>query len=104
MSRSLPSAITVQARLPCTRRSGCGGPCHDRELGSGSGEATARVWPSHEPAPVRGVGQREIVFGFARQVGIIVLTGTSRPAHMRLDLGAEQLTLEPADLRTLLGA
>lgn len=66
MSRSLPSAITVQARLPCTRRSGCGGPCHDRELGSGSGEATARVWPSHEPAPVRGVGQREIVFGFAR--------------------------------------
>ena len=45
----------------------------------------------------------EIVFAFARQVQMIVLTGTSSEAHMRADLSAGELTLDPPELRTLLG-
>lgn len=45
----------------------------------------------------------EVVFAFARQTGIIVLTGTADPAHMKADLAAGQLVLDPPELRTLLG-
>lgn len=45
----------------------------------------------------------EIVFAFARQVGMIVLTGTSNAGHMRADLAAGELVLDPPELRTLLG-
>lgn len=44
----------------------------------------------------------EVVFAFARQSGILVLTGTSDRAHMRADLGAGDLALDPIELRTLL--
>jgi diketogulonate reductase-like aldo/keto reductase len=60
-----------------------------------------------ETAPVKALCQRtgrsaaELVFSFARQVGMLPLTGTSNPAHMRLDLGALDVALEAADLEVL---
>ena len=60
-------------------------------------------------APVVALARRhdcsvpELVFAFARQLGIIVLTGTSNEAHMRADLAAGERTLEPAEVQTLLG-
>jgi diketogulonate reductase-like aldo/keto reductase len=43
----------------------------------------------------------ELVFAFARQIGMLPLTGTSSPEHMRLDLDALDFRLEPADLHLL---
>ena len=40
----------------------------------------------------------ELVFAFARQVGMLPLTGTSNAEHMRLDLAALDLPLAPADV------
>ena len=51
---------------------------------------------------VTGLAQRanatsaQVVFAFARAVGILPLTGTSDPEHMKQDLAARELTL-PAD-------
>ncbi len=43
----------------------------------------------------------ELVFRFARGVGMLPLTGTSNEAHMRLDLSAVEHALEPADVHWL---
>lgn len=58
--------------------------------------------------PVKQLAERlqrtpeQLVFAFARQVGMLPLTGTSSPAHMGLDLSALDIRLEPADLDLLL--
>ncbi|MBI4951119.1 MAG: aldo/keto reductase [Myxococcales bacterium] len=43
----------------------------------------------------------EVVFRFALALGIIPLTGTSRPEHMRADVACDSFALEPAELRAL---
>lgn len=43
----------------------------------------------------------EVVFAFARQLGIVPLTGTSQAAHMRLDLASLQLELDARDVAIL---
>jgi len=43
----------------------------------------------------------EVVFAFARQLGLLPLTGTSNQDHMRVDLSSVDLTLSPSDLTTL---
>jgi len=43
----------------------------------------------------------ELVFAFARQLGMLPLTGTSSEQHMRLDLAAVELPLAPPDLALL---
>lgn len=48
-----------------------------------------------------GRSAAELVFAFARQVGMLPLTGTSSPEHMRLDLRALELSLEPADVELI---
>lgn len=48
-----------------------------------------------------GVTLPELVFAFARQSGMLVLTGTSNVAHMQKDLAAGSLGLEPHELETL---
>ncbi len=48
-----------------------------------------------------GRSAAELVFGFARQIGVLPLTGTSSAEHMRLDLGALEFSLEPADIQAL---
>jgi diketogulonate reductase-like aldo/keto reductase len=43
----------------------------------------------------------QVVFRFALQVGMIPLTGTSSPAHMREDLAAVEFALEPEEVRAI---
>lgn|SRR5208282_2357635 len=43
----------------------------------------------------------QIVFSFARGVGILPLTGTSNAEHMQQDLASRELTLPPEALRTI---
>jgi diketogulonate reductase-like aldo/keto reductase len=45
-----------------------------------------------------GRSTAELVFAFARQVGMLPLTGTSSAEHMRLDLGSLELSLEQAEI------
>ncbi len=44
-----------------------------------------------------------VVFNFAMRVGMLPLTGTSDPAHMRDDLSARDFELTPEDVATLEG-
>jgi diketogulonate reductase-like aldo/keto reductase len=56
---------------------------------------------------VRAIARRhrktpaEVIFRFAQQVGMIPLTGTSRPERMRLDLAVESFTLDASELAVL---
>jgi len=43
----------------------------------------------------------QIIFGFARQVGMLPLTGTTSPQHMRDDLATGELALDPQELATI---
>ena len=45
-----------------------------------------------------GTGLAQVVFRFAMQVGMLPLTGTTNPQHMKDDLQAEQLTLTAEDM------
>lgn len=54
-----------------------------------------------ELAAQRGCSPAEIVFGFALCVGMLPLTGTSSPEHMRLDLAAQRLALEPHEIEAI---
>jgi len=49
---------------------------------------------------VKRVGRTpaQVVFRFAQQVGMIPLTGTTDPAHMREDLAAGEFTLSDDDV------
>jgi len=48
-----------------------------------------------------GRSAAELTFRFALDVGMLPLTGTSSAEHMRLDLGALDFALEPADVEML---
>ena len=48
-----------------------------------------------------GVPRETVVFRFAMQVGMIPLTGTSNPQHMRDDLRADEITLTDADVHAI---
>jgi len=52
---------------------------------------------------VKRVGRTpaQVVFRFAQQVGMIPLTGTTDPAHMREDLAAREFTLSDDDVARL---
>lgn len=43
----------------------------------------------------------QVVFRFARQVGMLPLTGTTDPAHMREDLAIDDFALSPEDVRAI---
>jgi diketogulonate reductase-like aldo/keto reductase len=43
----------------------------------------------------------QIIFVFARSVGILPLTGTSNPEHMQQDLASRSLTLSEAEVKTI---
>jgi diketogulonate reductase-like aldo/keto reductase len=45
----------------------------------------------------------QVIFRFAQQVGMIPLTGTTDPVHMREDLEAERLELTLEEVRTIEG-
>ncbi|MBA3460784.1 MAG: aldo/keto reductase [Deltaproteobacteria bacterium] len=48
-----------------------------------------------------GVMPAQIVFRFAQQVGMLPLTGTKDPVHMREDLAVEQFSLDADELAAL---
>ncbi len=48
-----------------------------------------------------GTGLAQVVFRFAMQVGMLPLTGTTNPQHMKDDLQSEQLTLTSDDVRLI---
>jgi diketogulonate reductase-like aldo/keto reductase len=43
----------------------------------------------------------QVLFRFARALGILPLTGTSRLEHMRLDLACDEVALSPTDIAAL---
>lgn len=45
----------------------------------------------------------QVVFAFARRVGMLPLTGTSDPAHMREDLAVDPAALSAADVKAIEG-
>src|SRR2546428_8898205 len=55
------------------------------------GRAAARVKATPE----------QVVFRFARAVGMLPLTGTSDPEHMKQDLASRDLTLSPDEVRAI---
>jgi diketogulonate reductase-like aldo/keto reductase len=48
-----------------------------------------------------GTGLAQVVFRFAMKIGMLPLTGTTNPQHMKEDLRAEQLTLTPEDMQLI---
>ena len=46
-------------------------------------------------------GPAQIIFRFAMQIGMLPLTGTTNPQHMKLDLQAEQLALTDAEIQQI---
>jgi diketogulonate reductase-like aldo/keto reductase len=45
-----------------------------------------------------GTTTAQIVFRFAQQVGVLPLTGTTKPEHMRQDLAIDGFTLSPDEV------
>ncbi len=43
----------------------------------------------------------QVVFRFAQAVGMLPLTGTSNPGHMKQDLASRDLTLSPAEVQAI---
>lgn len=58
-------------------------------------DVMARIAEKH------GVSATRVVFAFALQEGMVCLTGTSDPAHMRDDLAAVDLVLSPEEIETI---
>jgi diketogulonate reductase-like aldo/keto reductase len=48
-----------------------------------------------------GTGPAQVVFAFAMHVGMLPLTGTTNPQHMKEDLQAEQLVLSSEDIQRI---
>lgn len=48
-----------------------------------------------------GTGLAQLVFRFAMQIGMLPLTGTTNPQHMKDDLQSDRFTIEPDDLQRL---
>ena len=48
-----------------------------------------------------GAGIAQVIFRFAMQIGMLPLTGTTNPQHMKEDLQAEEFTLSTEDLQRI---
>ena len=55
----------------------------------------------HAIAKRLGTGPAQVIFGFAIQVGMQPLTGTTNPQHMTEDLAAEKLILTGAEIERI---
>ena len=81
--------------------------CTEQGLGyQGFSLLTANARELASPAVLRaaqrsGRTPAQVVFRFALQAGMIPLTGTSSPAHMREDLACLDFALEPAEVRAI---
>jgi diketogulonate reductase-like aldo/keto reductase len=52
----------------------------------------------HDIAKRHGTTAAQIVFRFAQQIGMLPLTGTTKPEHMRQDLAVDGFTLSPDEV------
>ena len=81
--------------------------CQKRKiLYQGFSLLTANVEVLHDPRLIDIAAQTnatpaQVVFSFARAVGILPLTGTSDPEHMRQDLASRDLALAPEAVRAI---
>lgn len=57
----------------------------------------------HPLAAAYGVQPAQIVFRFAQQIGMLPLTGTTDPRHMRQDLAIDAFTLAPEEIAMIEG-
>jgi diketogulonate reductase-like aldo/keto reductase len=48
-----------------------------------------------------GMGLAQLIFRFAMQIGMLPLTGTTNPQHMKEDLESDRFTIAPEDLQRL---
>jgi diketogulonate reductase-like aldo/keto reductase len=48
-----------------------------------------------------GAGIAQVIFRFAMQIGMLPLTGTTNPQHMKEDLEAEEFRLSPEDIQRI---
>ena len=48
-----------------------------------------------------GAGVGPVIFRFSQQIGMLPLTGTTDPAHMKEDLACEKFTLTPDELKRI---
>jgi len=48
-----------------------------------------------------GTGVAQVIFRFAMQIGMLSLTGTTSPQHMKEDLQAEQFTLSTEEIQRI---
>jgi diketogulonate reductase-like aldo/keto reductase len=48
-----------------------------------------------------GAGVAQVIFRFAMHIGMLPLTGTTSPHHMKEDLQAEQFALSPDDIQRI---
>lgn len=48
-----------------------------------------------------GTGVAQVIFRFAMQIGMLPLTGTTNPQHMKEDLQAEQISLTPEEVQRI---
>lgn len=81
--------------------------CRDREIiYQGFSLLTANKDVLHDPAVARiamraNATASQVVFAFARTVGMLPLTGTSNAEHMQEDLASHDLTLLPDEITTI---
>ncbi len=81
--------------------------CRERNIRyQGFSLLTANVEVSHHPV-IAGLAARarataaQVVFRFAQAVGILPLTGTSNPEHMKQDLVSRELGLSATEVRAI---
>jgi diketogulonate reductase-like aldo/keto reductase len=55
----------------------------------------------HAVAKRVGAGLPQVVFRFAQQIGMLPLTGTTNPEHMKDDLACERFSLTPDELKLI---
>jgi diketogulonate reductase-like aldo/keto reductase len=81
--------------------------CRERKIiYQGFSLLTANVESLHHPA-IADIASRaaatpaQVIFAFARAVGMLPMTGTSNADHMTLDLDSRALTLSPDMVTTI---
>jgi diketogulonate reductase-like aldo/keto reductase len=81
--------------------------CSEREIiYQGFSLLTANMEVLHDPL-ISGLAARmnatpaQVVFAFARAIGILPLTGTSNPEHMKQDLASVRLVVPPDAVRSI---
>ncbi len=81
--------------------------CRDRKMAyQGFSLLTANPEVLRHPLVARLAARAEatpaqVVFRFAQGVGMLPLTGTSNPGHMKQDLASRDLTLSPAEVQAI---